>query len=49
MLYEFQLSHYTMVATKNIWYAKDEDAVDNQMAQEISFRLQDPQQSGKVR
>ena len=46
MLYEFELGHIAMEATKNVCCAKSEGAIDysNEMVQEISFKLQ----SGKV-
>ena len=48
MLYEFKLGYNTAEATKNICCVKDESTVDR-MTQEISHRLEEPQQSSKVR
>ena len=45
MLYKFEHGHKTTEATKSIHSVKDESTVDhiNQMAQEISLGLQEPQ------
>ena len=51
MLDEFELNHSAVEATKSLYCAKCEGAVNhnNQIFQEISIRLQEPRQSGKVR
>ena len=36
------MNHNGMEATKNIYCAKDEDAVNHSTVQEISLRLQEP-------
>ena len=51
MLYKFEQVHNMAETTKNICSTNSEWAVDHrkQMFEEILLRLQEPQQSGKVR
>ena len=48
MFYEFKLSHNTVGAKKNICAGKCEDVVDL-VVKEVLLRLQESEQSGKVR